>query len=79
MQIQVKLFATLARHGPAVEPGVAFAAEVPAGGTLDDLIGHLELPRDEVRVVFVNGRARSLDWPLHAGDDVGIFPPIGGG
>jgi molybdopterin converting factor small subunit len=32
-----------------------------------------------VKVFFVNGRARSIDWPLEADDDVGIFPLVAGG
>jgi len=39
----------------------------------------LNLPREEVKVAFVNGRTRPLDWPLQPEDEVGIFPPIGGG
>jgi molybdopterin converting factor small subunit len=39
----------------------------------------LGLPDDVVRVVFVNGRARPRDWALSDGDELGIFPPIGGG
>ena len=31
------------------------------------------------KITFVNGIVQPLDWILAAGDDVGIFPPIGGG
>jgi sulfur carrier protein ThiS len=53
--------------------------EVPGGATVADLVDRLKLPHEEVKVFFVNGRARSMDWPLEAGDDVGIFPLIAGG
>lgn len=79
MQIHVKLFATLRRHVPAARYGVPLAVELPDGATLADLFNHLNLPSDEIKVAFVNGRARAEDWQLHNGDEVGIFPPVGGG
>jgi len=87
MNVRVKLFATLANHAPEAvrrrvadwRAGRAFEWELPPGSTLDDLIVALQLPRDEVKQVFVNGRARPLDHILAEGDEIGIFPPIGGG
>jgi len=42
-------------------------------------VNGLKLPREEVKLFFVKGRARPIDWPLESGDEVGIFPLIGGG
>jgi sulfur carrier protein ThiS len=75
----VKLFASLCRHFESAAPGIPFDVEVPDGSKLTDLLDRLKLPREEVNVLFVNGRARSIDWPLEAGDEVGIFPLIAGG
>jgi molybdopterin synthase sulfur carrier subunit len=79
MQIRVKLFATLGRHAVNGTPGAPFEVEVSDGATLDDVVKQLKLPREEVRVIFVNGRARSIDWPLKPDDEVGIFPLVAGG
>ncbi len=79
MRIRVKLFASLCRYFNDAAPGIPFEMEVPAGATLADLVDRLKLPREEVKVFFVNGRARPKDWLLKAGDDVGIFPLIAGG
>ena len=79
MRVRVKLFASLCRYFSDAAPGIPFEMEVPGGATVADLVDRLKLPREEVKVFFVNGRARSLDWPLEAGDDVGIFPLIAGG
>ena len=79
MLIRVKLFATLVQHRPGTQAGVPFTWEAPADASVGDLIAHLGLPAAEVKVVFVNGRARPLTWVLHDNDEVGIFPPIGGG
>jgi sulfur carrier protein ThiS len=59
--------------------GIPFETEVPGGATLADLLDCLKLPREEVKVFFVNGRARPIDWRLEADDDVGIFPLVAGG
>jgi len=79
MRVRVKLYATLGRHLAGVEPGVPFELEVPNEATVADLVNRLNLPREEVKVAFVNGRARPMDWALEAGDEIGIFPPVGGG
>lgn len=79
MEIRVKLFATLTRHVPNAHSGTQLVIDLAEGSTISDLIKKLQLPGSEIKVVFVNGRARSLDWPLNQRDEVGIFPPIGGG
>jgi sulfur carrier protein ThiS len=53
--------------------------EFSEGATLDDMVDRLNLPREEVKVFFVNGRARPKDWILKPGDEVGIFPLVAGG
>ena len=79
MRIRVKLFAALGRYAVGRAPGIPFEREVPDGATLADLVSHLKLPPEEVKVFFVNGRARSIDWSLEPDDEVGIFPLIAGG
>lgn len=79
MKISVKIFATLIRFVPGVRVGVAQEIDLPAGSTLADLVARLALPPDEVKVIFVNGKKQKQDYQLAAGDEVGIFPPIGGG
>ena len=78
MRVKVKLFATL-RRAVADASGEPRDIELPEGAAIADLIAVLRLPTDQVKVVFVNGRARAEDWHLTAGDEIGIFPPIGGG
>lgn len=77
MHVQVRLFATLRRYRPGAE--TPFSAELGPGGTVSDLLAQLGVPQDETQVVFVNGRARPLEWALAPDDEVGIFPPVGGG
>jgi len=88
MEVQVKLYATLvqvvpeavaARYPAGVRAGIALPVRLDKGSSLVDLVDHLGLPREKVRVIFVNGRAQKLDYCLEPGDEIGIFPPVGGG
>lgn len=88
MNVCVKLFATLLqivpqvvrdRYPEGIRAGSPIDVELPEGSTLADVVDHFALPREKVRVVFVNGRAKPFDYRLVSGDEVGIFPPVGGG
>lgn len=73
--IDIKLFATLQPFAP---PN-ASCYPVQAGSSIETLIEMLNLPRDQIRLIFLNGMTCSLDTILQNGDRVGIFPPVGGG
>ncbi len=80
MRVRVKLFATLAQYAPVTGlPGTPFELELPEGSTLATVVAQLHLPDEWIKITFVNGIVQELDWPLSAGDDIGIFPPVGGG
>ncbi len=79
MHIKVKLFASLAAMVPGSEPGCPVDVDLPSGSDVRDLVSRLNLPEDAPRVIFVNGRAESMDHVLRETDEVGLFPPIGGG
>ena len=73
--ITVKLFATLNNYTPAsaekypIEPGTSIRV----------LIERLGVPKDEVKLIFINGVKGDLTSSLTGGERVGIFPPVGGG
>ena len=79
MLVRVKLYATLPRYVDGARAGVPIELELLDDASVADMVGQLELPPEEVKIVFVNGHVRPTDWALAAGDVVGIFPPIGGG
>ncbi len=79
ISVHVKLFATLRRYQPGLKIGEALPVNLSDGATVEQLTQQLGLPADEVKVVFVNGVVRSPDHVLSNGDEVGIFPPVGGG
>lgn len=79
MYVRVKLFATLRRYAGEIPAGKPLELELSEGTTLQELVDRLGLPPEETKVTFVNGRSQDLDFVLQPGDEVGIFPPIGGG
>ena len=79
MRVTVKLFATLSQYGHGKRAGAPLEIELPVGATLRDLSSHLKIPPEATRVAFVNGIIQEPDCILKEGDEVGMFPPIGGG
>ncbi len=79
MIVHVKLFATLRRRYPQLGIGETMPVEVSDGATIGQLIEHLHLPAEEVKVVFVNGIVREEEHMLDDGDELGVFPAVGGG
>lgn len=79
MHVRVKLFATLGAFAPDGESSKPFLMEVNQGTCLKTLVDLLNIPEAHVHVKFVNGRARAWDYVLEPDDEVGFFPPIGGG
>jgi sulfur-carrier protein len=74
MQIQVSCFATLSGYTP--QDG---RLEVEEGSTPKEVLDLLFIPREEVKIIFVNGQNSGNDVRLKANDRVGVFPAIGGG
>ena len=72
--IEVRCFASLARHTPA-----SGHTKLPAPGTAGDLIRALGIPGEEVALIFVNGAHAAKTTALRDGDRVGLFPAVGGG
>ncbi len=80
MKIKVKLFANLVKFSPNPKySGAPFLYEMKDGMTFADLINDLQLPEEDVKILFVNGIICEKDRVLQEGDEVGIFPPVGGG
>ena len=79
MVVHVRLFATLRRQYPDLGIGESMPVELPDGATIEQLIKHLRLPATKVKIVFVNGITQHEKHVLSDGDQVGVFPPVGGG
>ena len=74
MQITVKLFANFRDNRFKKE-----VREYMAGTTVRDIVAELEIPEEEVGIIFINGRGASLDQEPAEGDTLALFPLVGGG
>lgn len=73
--IELKLFASLSDHAP----DNASRYPITDGMTIGELISLLSISAGEAKLIFVDGKRAQKDTPLHGGERVGIFPPVGGG
>ncbi|MDX9851115.1 MAG: MoaD/ThiS family protein [Anaerolineaceae bacterium] len=79
MMIKVRLFATLRKYLPGLKLGESLDVEVEPGTSILQLYVVLGIPAEEVKLAYVNGIYCEPETILKDGDEIGIFPPIGGG
>lgn len=79
MIVKVKLFATLRKYLPDLELGSSKDIQIREGLSIAELYESLGIPIEEIKLAYVNGIYCEPDVILHDGDEIGIFPPIGGG
>ena len=79
MNVEVRLFATLADHA-GVRAGSVLSVELPDGSALDTLLEAVGIPKNRVHLVIVDGHVtHDRSVPLRDGSRIGLFPPVGGG
>ena len=79
MEVGVRIFSGLEKFLPDAELGRAFTVYVAEGTTCRELIRQLKIPADQIFTMFINGRHATLERVLQPGDQVALFPPMGGG
>jgi molybdopterin synthase sulfur carrier subunit len=80
IQVTVRLYAMLRRFEPqGLGLGQGFPVELPEGSRLSDLMAALRMPAGEIKQIFVKSRRQENDYVLADGEEVAMFPPIGGG
>jgi len=81
VELSVRLFAGLTCGNPALTcfGERSFRLEVPAGTTIADLRGILAIDPALPLLCMVNHRHEPEGRVLDDNDQVGMFPPIGGG
>ena len=77
MKVQLKCFATLA-EGDVCDFRDSTENDIPEGETVDALVARLGLPKEEIKLIFVNNKRAGFDTVLKDGDQVALAPPVGG-
>jgi molybdopterin converting factor small subunit len=75
IMIELKLYATLQFYAPAN----AARDDVETGSSIEKIVEALNIPKDQIKLLFCNGVKCELGTILRDGDRVGLFPPVGGG
>jgi len=79
MVLKVKFFASLRSYFPELRLGESLTVNLESGSTIAQLYAKLAIPEEQVKIAFVNGIIHERDHILSDQDEVGIFPPVGGG
>ena len=74
MKIKVKLFATLRKERFDEKD-----LEIDNGSDIEYLLKKIQLKKEEIAIIFINGKHADLNTVISDGDDIALFPPIGGG
>lgn len=75
-RIKLTLYATLRAY---VGGASALEVDIQPGQTVTDVLNKLKIPLDQTRIIFVNNRSAERTQTLHGGEQIGVFPAIGGG
>lgn len=73
--IQLRLFATL----EPFTPENADHFPVIKGCTVTSLLESLKIPPEEAKLVFINSVRAEPETIICGGEQISIFPPVGGG
>lgn len=79
MPLKVLLAANLRKYVPGYDPATGHSVEAIPPVTVLELSRRLGIPREEVRLIMVNGVSADWDTRLEGDDRVALFPPVGGG
>jgi sulfur carrier protein ThiS len=83
MKITLRLYATLRDYLPPDTPGGQIRLDLPEAATVPAALASLAVPLALAHIVMVNGRhvlrPDLAHRPLHEGDELAVWPAIGGG
>lgn len=77
MKVQLKCFSKLV-NPDTCDFRESTTYDIEDGGTVEELAERAKVPREGVKIAFVNNRKVDLDTPLAQGDQVALTPAVGG-
>ena len=78
MSVKVKLFASLREHREDKDCIKECSYDITEGNTVEHAVNKLQVNKDDIKIVLVNGRDADLNSEIKEGDVVAVFPPTGG-
>jgi len=75
-EVQVKPYAALRKY---VGGAMSIDVQIEPGQTIEQMLDGLGIPPNQTRIIFVDSRAAALSDKLEGGEQIGVFPAIGGG
>ena len=77
--VEVRFYATLQKYHPSLRIGEPLGITLDDKARLGNLFSELKIPKEEIKIVLVNGKREEESYLLKDRDRIGIFSPIGGG
>lgn len=78
MSVKVKLFSSLREHREDKECVKECSFDLNDGTTVEAAANKLQVKKEDIKIVLINGRDAELDSEIKEGDIVALFPPTGG-
>jgi len=79
MPLKLFLSSTLRKYVPGYQSLEGIDIKVEGDMTVRELSRHMKIPKEEIKMVMVNGRSEPLDYLLKGDERVALFPAVGGG
>lgn len=79
MRVHLRLFGTLPRYYPGDYPASGLHLDVRRDISVTELIGLVELPREQVAIVSINNMLVKAEDIVPPGAEVRFFQPLNGG
>jgi molybdopterin synthase sulfur carrier subunit len=77
MRVNLKCFAELS-EGDVCDFTGSDQYEIFEGDTVDSLVDRLRMPKEEIKIIFLNNKIVDFEAVLHDGDQLGFAPPVAG-
>ncbi len=75
-RVKLNAYATLRAY---LGGAASVDTEIESVETVESLLKRVGIPPDQTRIIFVNNRPANLSDRLEGGEQIGVFPAIGGG
>jgi sulfur-carrier protein len=78
MSVKVKLFSSLREHREDKDCIKECSYDLNDGNTVEHAANKLQVNKEDIKIVLINGRNADLTSEIKEGDVVALFPPTGG-